>query len=484
MRNAGPSEKLASIRVETFDATGLGDRSYLIADGEVGVVIDPQRDPVVYLHEAEKLGITITAVLETHIHNDYVSGGLALCQATGATYVIPAGEPVSFRDEFRAFDDGDTLRAGSLEITAIATAGHTDHHLAFLVKPANPANGDGLGEQVVCTGGSLLLSSTGRTDLLGVPSAEDLARSQWRSVRHLLATLSDDTRVLPTHGFGSFCSAAPGAGNLDAGATIASERGCNPAALLDEEAFVASVLTNLPPVPAYYQRMAPLNRKGPKAPSFEPVRMLEPAEVEDALLAGSWVVDLRGRRLFAAGHLLGTLNLELGVNLTTYLGWIVPWEREIVLLGEEEAEIAEARRLIARIGCDELAGAALWHRVAHDQNPATVGKERFASYRVATFSDLAANLGGDPASELQVLDVRHLHEWQTGHIRGARHIPLPELVGHRDEIAKTGDVWVHCGGGFRAAAAASLLSGWHASPVLVDDVWEHAQVAGLPVTTQ
>ena len=106
--------------------------------------------------------------------------------------------------------------------------------------------------------------------------------------------------------------------------------------------------------------MAPLNRKGPAAPSFAPAPELDADALEDAIRGAEWVVDLRQRREFAAGHLPGTLNLELGVNLTTYLGWIVPWESDLVLLANDPAEIDEARRLIARIGRDELSGTALW----------------------------------------------------------------------------------------------------------------------------
>ncbi|MGD0944292.1 MAG: MBL fold metallo-hydrolase [Acidimicrobiales bacterium] len=483
MRNFGATRQVASMTVATFDAVGLGDRSYLIGDGEVGVVVDPQRDPFPYLQEAEKLGIAITAVLETHIHNDYVSGGLALARATGATYAIPAGEPVSFPDELRALDDGDSFLAGSLEITAIATAGHTDHHLAYLVKLADTAKGGEGGGHVVCTGGSLLVNATGRTDLLGLPLAEDLARSQWRSVRRLLATLPTDTRVLPTHGFGSFCSATPTGGDVDAVATIGQQLARNPAALLDEEEFVATLLANLPPIPAYYRHMAPLNRKGPQAPSFEPVPVLDAAALEGAIRGPACVVDLRQRRVFAAAHLRGSLNLELAANLTTYLGWIVPFESELVLLAEDEAEIAEARRLIARIGRDDLSGAALWaSAVPAPGGTAVAGGERLGSYPVASFSDLAGEWAeGGESSRLQVLDVRHPHEWRAGHLLGARHIPLQELAHRRSEVPATGQIWVHCGAGFRSAAAASLLSGWGASPVLIDDAWEHAAAAGLPI---
>ena len=182
------------------------------------------------------------AVLETHIHNDYLSGGPALAGATGATYVIPAGEPVSFAGEVRALDDGETLVAGRLEITAIATAGHTAHHLAYLVKlTGDERRRRRRREQVVCTGGSLLHNATGRTDLLGPGLAETLARSQWRSVRLLLTSLPKHARILPTHGFGSFCSATPAQGEVAGEPTIGHELEQNPAALLDEEDFVAIV---------------------------------------------------------------------------------------------------------------------------------------------------------------------------------------------------------------------------------------------------
>jgi glyoxylase-like metal-dependent hydrolase (beta-lactamase superfamily II)/rhodanese-related sulfurtransferase len=485
MREVGGTRTPVRITTVTFDAPGLGDRSYLISDGEVGVVVDPQRDPFPYLQEAQRLGVGITAVLETHIHNDYVSGGLALARAAGATYALPAGEPVSFPDEFRALDDSDTVLAGQLEITAIATAGHTAHHLAYLVKLANRRGDQEAGDHVVCTGGSLLVNTTGRTDLLGPALAETLARSQWRSVRRLLTTLPKHARILPTHGFGSFCSATPMLGDVAAVPTIGQQLEQNPAALAEEEEFVAGLLGNPQPIPAYYHHMAPLNRKGPAAPSFEPALKLDADAVGDAIRGAEWVVDLRQRREFAAGHLPGTLNLELGANLTTYLGWIVPWESELVLLADDDAEIAEARRLIARIGRDHLSGAAVWGTAASAPGAGQLaGISRLKSYPVASFSDLAEVWSDSEESRPPVFDVRHLHEWQAGHIRAARHLPLPELVSRRAEVPATVQVWVHCGAGFRAAVAASLLSGWGASPVFIDDLWENADQAGLPITTQ
>ena len=485
MSDAGFTRKAAAMTTVTFDAPGLGDRSYLISDGEVGVVVDPQRDPFPYLQEAEKLGVSITAVLETHVHNDYLSGGLALSRATGATYAIPAGEPMSFSEEFRALDDGDTVAVGRFEATAIATAGHTAHHLAYLVKFADGGDDEEGGEHVVCTGGSLLVNATGRTDLLGLALAEPLAHSQWRSVRRLLTTLPKHARILPTHGFGSFCSATPTQGDVTGVPTIGRELEQNPAALLDEEDFVASLLSDPLPIPAYYRHMAPLNRKGPALPSFAPAPELDADALEDAIRGAEWVVDLRQRREFAAGHLPGTLNLELGVNLTTYLGWIVPWESNLVLVANDPAEIDEARRLIARIGRDELSGAALWGTtVPVPGGPKFAKSSRLNSYPVASFSDLAEAWPDREAPGPQVFDVRHSHEWRAGHLSGARHLPLPELVGRRAEVPTTVPVWVHCGAGFRAAAAASLLSGWGASPVFIDDTWANAEETDLPIVKQ
>ena len=244
---------------------------------------------------------------------------------------------------------------------ALATAGHTDHHLSYLV---SLAEGDGSSAPVVCTGGSMLLGSTGRTDLLGVEKAEPLAHAQWRSVRRLLTTLPPDTRIYPTHGFGSFCSSTPSAGDVLAASTIAEEGQKNPAALMDEDVFVVAVLANLPPVPAYYRYMAPLNRRGPLAPRLEPVALLDGARLAEAVKDSEWVVDLRHRRRYAAEHLRGTLNLELGGNLATYLGWLVPFESRFILVAEHEAEVTEARRLVASIGREEVFAAALWPDVA------------------------------------------------------------------------------------------------------------------------
>ncbi len=245
----------------SFDAPGLGDRSYLVHDGEVAVVVDPQREPERYVEAAQSLGVSITHVLETHVHNDYVSGGLDLARRQGATYVLPEGEDLAFAKECTVLGDGAEITTGSLIVSALATPGHTPHHLSYLLSgPAGTPS-------YVCTGGSVLVNGVGRTDLLGDERADELAQAQWRSVRRLLSRLDGATRVLPTHGFGSFCRATPATGAEAGDLTVAIERERNPAVRADLEDFVAALREERPPVPSYYRHMAPANRRGAPGPS-------------------------------------------------------------------------------------------------------------------------------------------------------------------------------------------------------------------------
>jgi hydroxyacylglutathione hydrolase len=188
--------------VSVIETSGLGDRSYLVSDGEVAVAIDPQRDIDRVLELAGNL--QITHVLETHIHNDYVTGGLALADATGAEYVVPAGEDVEF--SCRPISESDRIDTGRIHLEALLTPGHTDNHVSYVLREDS---GHTAG---VFTGGSMLFGSTGRTDLVGDEYTVELTRQQYHSVRRLADELPATTPVYPTHGFGSFCSAAPADG--------------------------------------------------------------------------------------------------------------------------------------------------------------------------------------------------------------------------------------------------------------------------------
>ena len=457
------------LSIVPFEAAGLGDRSYMVHDGDKAAVIDPQRDPVPYVAAAAELNVKIEVVLETHIHNDYVSGGVALARRTEATYGVPAGEAVDFGAESRALAEGDVLTAGSLTFRALWTPGHTPHHLAFLAE-------DSLGTMAVMTGGSLLAEATGRTDLSGDDRAAELAEAQWHSVRRLLDELPSNTLVLPTHGFGSFCSSGAHGGPDVHTLTVGEERRRNPVARLGLPAFVESLLHQDLPIPAYYRYMAPLNRAGAAEPRPGLPPTISPDDLAGLVRTGAVVVDVRGRRVFARHHRRGALNIELGPDLPTYFGWLVPFVAPFVLVSDTADETIEACHLLSRIGRDSPLGWALASSLP------TSSDEPPEHYETRNFADLARRAHEGP--QASVLDVRFPYEWRRGHVPGARNVPLPEVAGTYQTLSGDEEIWVHCQSGFRAAIAASVLSGAGLFPVLVDDSFENAAASGLVVVAE
>ena len=337
------------IDVISIDTPALGDRSYLATDGRVALVVDPQRDIDRVLAAAATRGVRITHVFETHIHNDYVTGGLALARATGAAYHVNAADEVGF-DRVPVADGDAVSVSGTMTVQVIATPGHTFSHLAYVLQDTSTGQ-----PAAVFTGGSLLYGSTGRPDLLGPAHATALAAAQHASARRLAARLPEQTPVCPTHGFGSFCSATQTAGT---GSTIGQEKLANPVLRLAEDEYVAELLAGLDAYPAYYAHMGPANTAGPAAAGLAPPAIASAAQLASRIAAGEWVVDLRQRRAFAAGHVSGSLSFEYGTDFTTYLGWLIPWGASLTLLGDTPRQVAAAQRDLARIGIDQLTGAA------------------------------------------------------------------------------------------------------------------------------
>jgi glyoxylase-like metal-dependent hydrolase (beta-lactamase superfamily II) len=447
--------------VVTIATPGLGDRSYLAHDGEIGIVVDAQRDIDRFLTAAAEAGVRITHVLETHIHNDYVTGGYALAREAGADYVVAGSEDVGFaRTPAR---DHETFGAGRLRVTPVHTPGHTPGHLSYVLA-------EGQGEPAaVFTGGSMLFGTVGRTDLIGPDQTDQLSRAQYRSVRRLAGELPDQVAVYPTHGFGSFCSATPASGDES---TVGRERRVNVALReADEDGFVKELTAGLGAYPSYYAHMGAANRGGPGAADLSPPQPASPAEIRRRIDAGEWVVDLRARRAFARMHVGGSISVELNDSFATYLGWAQPWGQPLTLIGDGPEDVAEGQRQLARIGIEGFSAAS------RPTRELAVG--RLASYPVTDFPGLAGAWG---APGLVLLDVRRLDEWQEGHLAGAVHIPFWELEGRIGEVP-AGEVWVYCHSGLRASISASILDRAGRSVVHVDDGWPRAAEIGLPMTS-
>ena len=448
--------------VDTLEFEGLGNRSYLAGGPSAAVVIDPPRDIDQIITAAARRGVRIAFVAETHVHNDYVTGGLELARVTGAQYLVPAEAHVSFTRAPVA--DGDTVTVDEgLVLRAIATPGHTPHHTSYALTE------DGR-DVAAFTGGSLLIGTVGRPDLVEPRLTEKLARAQHASVHRLADELDDEVPVLPTHGFGSFCSSSQAEGDAT---TIGKERATNDALTLDVDTFVAQMLAGLDDVPAYYTHMGPANAAGPLPVDLTPPRRADAEEIASRLAAGEWVVDLRSRMAFAEGHVAGSFNFEGEGKLATYLAWLIPWGKPVTLLADAPGQIAAAQRELARVGIDRPAAAATgdpagWVRAG----------EELASFPRARFADLADVRGrGD---DVVVLDVRRDSERADDYIDGSAHVPLHELHGRLGEVPD-GVVWVHCAGGMRAAIAASLLDAAGRDVVAVDDGFDAAAAAGLTV---
>lgn len=444
------------VQVEVVPTSELGDRSYVAHDGQSAVVVDPQRDFVRITELLERLDLRCSAVLETHLHNDYVTGGYALAQATGAEYVVAASDDVAF--ERRGVRDGDVLQVGSLTVHVVATPGHTEGHVAYVVSGDSPGS-------VVFTGGSLLYGSVGRTDLVDPARVDELSRAQYRSVRRLADQLDDATPVYPTHGFGSFCSSGSSAGGDDS--TIGAERGRNDALVTEsEDDFVQKLIAGLTTYPSYYAHMAPLNREGPGPFLLSPPTALDVDELVQRVERGEWVVDLRSRTAFAARHLEGTVSIEFGDNFSTYFGWLLPWGAPVNFVGESADQVAAAQLQLARIGVDAVGGACTSLEDGDASRP-------FRHFDRATFADLAAQ------PDATILDVRRGDEVAHGAIEGSVRIPLNSLLERLDEVPD-GRLWVHCASGFRASIAASLLDRSGRDVVLVDDDFSNAQRVVVP----
>ena len=427
----------------------LGDATYIVSHQGTAVVVDPQRDIGRFLDVVADQGLTVSHVLETHMHNDYISGGRDLAKRTGADLVLPAASGAGFAF-VPAFHHEDLDAGGGLQIRPLHTPGHTPAHTSYLVVLDRVP-------QAVFTGGSLLVGAAGRSDLLGEEFAEQLAVLQYGSL-HRLAQLPDATGVFPTHGEGSFCTAS-GAGRTTS--TIGQEKAENPLfAFTDVASFVTNQLAGLVPYPTYYAHMGPANKAGPTALAEPVVPEAHVGTVAAHLEAGGAVLDGRDRESFAAGHIPGSLGVELGDSFAPWAGWLLDYNVPIVLVLDADQDAVMAAIEMGRIGFTEIVGVLRGVDEWRDAG------RRLASYETATIGELVVAMADDP--ELQVVDVRDPQEWKAGHLDGSVHCYVPDVAdGLPAGLDAQKPVWLVCRTGNRSSIAAGLAERLGVTPVVV-----------------
>ncbi|HEU5392434.1 MAG TPA: MBL fold metallo-hydrolase [Streptosporangiaceae bacterium] len=436
---------------------GLGNSAYLadLGDGRA-LAVDASRDLRALREAAARRGLRVAFAADTHLHADFLTGAVQLAADSGATVLAAAAGHRAF--PHTALADGDEVDLGGLRLRALATPGHTDEHLSYLLL-------DGARELGVFTGGSLIVGSAARTDLLGAGRAGELARAQYRSLRRL-AALPDPTAVWPTHGAGSFCSAPPGADRVT---TIGAEKAANPLlAAPDEDTFTRRLLASLGSYPAYFARLGEINRRGPALLSGDPgLAPLPPAAMTSLMDRGGWVIDVRPVADFAAGHIPGAVSNPLRDQFATWLGWLVPAGAPLGFVLADGQDPAEAAWQVLKIGYENLAGQLDGGMAAWQADGGAVEQTGLVA---------AGQMDGRA-----VLDVRQAAEYSAGHVPGAVHVELGELPARAPD-APAGAV-VMCGHGERAMTAASLLqrAGHDGLAVLAGGAPDWAAATGRPL---
>jgi len=426
--------------IEPFVDTGLGNSAYLIGshDTKTGILIDPLRDVDRYLSAASKLGLTLTHVLDTHLHADFISGNREIADQTGAVIGASAAAEVGF--DHNPLTEESVIDLGAFQIRVMTTPGHTHEHISFLlVEP------DGKTPSALFSGGALIVGGAARTDLLGHEHTLGLAHDLYHTIHDKLLKLPDEVNVFPTHGAGSFCVAPA---SPDRTTTIGRERKTNALAQPQtEDEFIKRSLTGLPAYPTYYKYMRALNQNGARILGGVPIlKPYLPSEVKALMNEGVVVLDTRHQRAFGAGHIPNSYGIRVDAPLLVWAGWVIPFGSRIVLLGESADERSDATRQLIRIGYDDVIGYV------------EGGIEAWAKeYPVETVQTLNPKELRERLNEVTLVDVRRLSEWEEGHIAGAHHFEGGRIAWEDFPFPQDKPLAIQCASGNRSMVAISVL---------------------------
>lgn len=454
---------------QRFYDENLAQASYLIGceKSRTAIVIDPTTQTDRYTSYADSRKLGITHVTETHVHADFVSGCADLAATTGARMLLSAegtsewGYDFSRIPKARKLRNGDQVTVGSVALRVLHTPGHTPEHLTFLVADSTR------GESPVgaLTGDFIFVGEVGRPDLLeraagALGTTRDAAVALFKSVQ-AFRVYPDHLQIWPGHGAGSACGKALGSMPFS---TLGYEKLFNWAFHEDSgQKFVAEVLKDQPIPPRYFVLMKRMNRLAQRSPRAKPLSRLSANAFSAALDGNAIVVDTRPAAAFAAGHIPGTINIPFNKSFLNWMGALVDYDRDLVLILDEAGASdapREIQRQLQKIGLLRIAGWAGSDTLAAWQ----AGNGNLQLVPQLAVNDLHARSESGP---VRILDVRSPHEWAEGHLPGAIHIPLALLADHAAELAAgAGPIAIHCGGGGRSAIGASLLQSHGAGQVM------------------
>ena len=450
---------------EQFYLGCLAHASYLIGSDGVAAVVDPQRDVQIYLDTAATLGLRIAHIIETHLHADFVSGHRELAERTGATIYLGIGSGATF--PHRAVGDGDSIAFGQCRIEFLNTPGHTLESITAVVKDLER----GPEPVAVLTGDTLFIGDVGRPDLCDTKTPAELAGLLYDSLHRKVLALPDDVLVYPAHGAGSLCGRNIGA---DRSSTIGRERRTNYALQpMNRDQFVEVMTRDLPTRPEYFQRDVDVNRHGaPTLESLPPLAALSPPEVCQRQRQGVTILDTRPAPAYAAGHVLGSLQIGLGGQFAAWAGTVIGLDQDLILVAEDANAAGEARLRLARVGIERVEGVL--------ENG--IGAWGEADLPLSITPQISVQDLDARRADFTIVDVRMQSEWNAGHIPGARLHPLANLRASMSSLDPAAPLAVHCKGGYRSTIACSLLESagfTHITNVAGGfDAWT---AAGLPV---